>query len=77
VKEESPVVQALATSFSVRSISGAAGAAALIGWAIGGWMARGLGSLLAAWTYLSVAALQVAPARALHVTVGNRRPEKR
>jgi hypothetical protein len=77
VKEEPPVVLALATSFSVLSISAAAGVAALIGWAIGGWVAWGLGALLATWSYLSVAALEVAAARMLHLTVGNQDPEKR
>src|SRR5437764_8321592 len=65
VKEEPPVVLALATSFGVLSISAAAGVAALIGWGIGGWVAWGLGALLATWTYLSVAAMEVAVARML------------
>jgi hypothetical protein len=75
VKEEPQIVLALATSFSVLSISAAAGVAALIGWAIGGWVAWGLGSLLATWAYLSVAALEVAAARILHIKVGDQELE--
>jgi len=77
VKEEPPVVLALATSLSVVSISAAGGIAALAGWAIGGWVAWALGSLLATWTYLSVAAFEVAVARALHLAVGKQSPERR
>jgi hypothetical protein len=75
VKEEPQIVLVLATSFSVLSISAAAGVAALIGWAIGGWVAWGLGSLLATWAYLSVAALEVAAARILHIKVGDQELE--
>jgi hypothetical protein len=77
VKEEPQVVLALATSFSVLSISAAAGVAVLIGWAIGGWVAWGVGSLLATWAYLSVAALEVAAARILHIKVGDQEVQRR
>lgn len=77
VKREPPVVMALATSFSVLSISAGVGVAALLAWALGGWAAWLLGSLLATWSYLSVAALEVALARGLHLTVGETDPEER
>jgi hypothetical protein len=77
VEQEPPVVISLATSLSVLSMSAAVGVAALIGWGIGGWTAWMLGSLLATWTYLSIAALEVAASRALHVTVGERDPAER
>jgi hypothetical protein len=77
VEEEPPVVLALATSFSALSISAGAGIAALIAWALGGWAAWLVGSMLATWAYLSVAAMEVAAARALHLTVSDRDPESR
>jgi MFS family permease len=77
VKEEPPVVMALATSFSFLSISAGAGVATLIGWGIGGWLSWLLGSLLATWSYLSVSALEVASARLLHITVGGRELARR
>jgi hypothetical protein len=77
VKQEPPVVMALATSFSFLSSSAGAGIAALVGWGIGGWPSWLLGSLLATWGYLSVSALEVASARLLHVTVGGREPARR
>src|SRR5436190_10901578 len=66
VKQEPPVVVSLATSLSFVSISVAVGLAALLGWAVGGWLAWLLGSLLPTWTYLSIGALEMAAARALH-----------
>jgi hypothetical protein len=77
VKEEPPVVLALATSFSTLSISAGAGMAALVGWGIGGWPGWLLGALLATWAYLSVAALEVAAARLLHLTVSDKDPQHR
>jgi hypothetical protein len=77
VEVEPPVVLALATSLSVVSITAAAGVAALVGWGIGGWIAWLLAALLATWIYLSVAALEVAVARLLHVTIGDKPPERR
>jgi hypothetical protein len=77
VEHEPPVVLALATSLSVISISAAAGVTALIGWAVGGWLAWGLGALLATWVYLTVAALEVATARLLHLTVSDADPDSR
>lgn len=62
--EEPPVVVSLATSLSLLSISAGVGVAALIGWAVGGWAAWLLGSLLPTWTYLSIGALEMATARA-------------
>ncbi|MCW3033276.1 MAG: hypothetical protein JWM60_1621 [Solirubrobacterales bacterium] len=77
VEQEPPVVLALATSFSVLSISGGAGVALLIGWALGGWISWLLGALLATWAYLSIAALEVAAARLLHLSVSDEDPENR
>jgi len=37
----------------------------------------GLGSLVATWAYLSVAALEVAAARILHIKVGDREAQRR
>ncbi|HEY0515697.1 MAG TPA: hypothetical protein VGD00_01135 [Solirubrobacteraceae bacterium] len=77
VQEEPPVVVALATSFSALSISAGVGIAALIGWQLGGWWSWLLGALLATWVYLSVAALEVAASRALHLTLGGKDPRER
>jgi hypothetical protein len=77
VEHETPVVVALATSLSVISISAGAGAATLLGIVLGGWPAWLLGPMLATWTYLSIAALEVAAARALHITVGEEDPGAR
>jgi MFS family permease len=76
-EREPPVVVALATSFSIVSISAAVGVAALLGWGVGGWVAWLLGSLLATLVYLSIGALEMALARSLHLTVGDRHPDKR
>jgi MFS family permease len=76
-EEEPPVVVSLASSFSFVSISAAVGAAGLVGWAIGGWIAWGLGALLSTWIYLSIAALEMALARNLHLAVGDEDPEHR
>ena len=77
VEQEPPVVVALATSFSVLSVSAAVGLAALLGWGVGGWVAWLLGALLPTWTYLSLSALEMALARSLHLTVGEEHPEER
>jgi len=77
VESEPPVVMALATSLSLVSISAGVGIAALLGEGIGGWLAWLLGPLLATWTYLGVAALEVAAARTLHITVGDEDPARR
>ena len=71
------VVVALATSFSVVSMSAAVALAALPGWALGGWAAWFLAALLSSWTYLSIGALEMAIARGLHLTVGEGDPEER
>lgn len=77
VEQEPPVVVALATAFSVVSISGGVGAAALIGWGVGGWVAWLLGALLPTWAYLSIAALEMALARGVQVTVVDEPPHER
>jgi hypothetical protein len=77
VEQEPPVVIALATSLSVISICSAVGVAALVGWGLGGWWSWLLGALLATWVYLSVAALEVAVSRALHLAVGGKDPRRR
>jgi hypothetical protein len=76
-QEEPPIVASLATSFGVLSISAAVGIAALLGWGIGGWVAWLLGALLSTWIYLSIAALEMAIARNLHLAVGDEEPEER
>jgi len=76
VDTEPPLVMALATSLSILSISAGVGIAALLGEVIGGWLAWLLGPLLATWTYLGVAALEVATARTLHITVGDEDPSE-
>lgn len=75
--QEPPVVVSLATSLSVVSISAGVGAAALFGWQVGGWVAWLLGALLSTWIYLAIAALEMALARSLHLTVGEEEPEHR
>jgi hypothetical protein len=77
VEQEPPVIVALSTSFSVLSISAAVGLVLLLGWGLGGWVAWLLGALLGTWIYLSVSALEMAVARALHLTVGDGDPEHR
>ena|SRR5438105_1264412 len=77
VEEEPPVVVALATSFSVLSISAGVGVATALGWGMGGSLAWLLGSLLATWAYLSISALEMALARNLHLTVGDEDPDAR
>jgi hypothetical protein len=77
VEREPPVVVALATSFSVLSMSAGVGLVALLGWALGGWVAWLLAALLSSWTYLSIGALEMAIARALHLTVGDVDPDER
>src|SRR5436305_4402149 len=77
VEEEPPLVVALSTSFSILSISAAVGLVALLGWAVGGWVAWFLGAMLGTWIYLSVSALEMAVARTLHLTVADRDPQYR
>jgi hypothetical protein len=77
VKTEPPVVVALATSLSVLSISAGVGLAALLGVLLRDWLAWLLTGVLSTWVYLSVAALEVAVARALHLNLGDKDPEER
>jgi hypothetical protein len=77
VEQEPPVVVALATAFALVSASAGVGVAALIGWGVGGWGAWLLGSLLPTWAYLSIAALEMALARVLHLTVADEPPHQR
>lgn len=77
VEQEPPVVVALSTSLSVVSISAAVGMVLLLGWGVGGWVAWLLGGLLGSWAYLSVAALEMALARTLHLSVGEEDPAHR
>jgi peptidoglycan biosynthesis protein MviN/MurJ (putative lipid II flippase) len=77
VEQEPPMVVALGTSLSVISISAGVGIAALVGLVIQGAVAWLLGAILATWTYLGVAALEIAAARLLHIGVGERDPEER
>jgi hypothetical protein len=44
---------------------------------VGGWPAWLLGPLFSTWTYLSLSALEIALARALHLTVGDEDPHER
>lgn len=77
VEQEPPVVVALSTSLSVVSISAAVGMVLLLGWGVGGWAAWLLGGLLGSWVYLSIAALEMALARTLHLAVGDEDPAHR
>jgi hypothetical protein len=77
VDQEPPVVVALATSFSLVSSAAAVGVAGLLGWALGGWVAWLLGSLLPTWAYIAVSALEIALSRNLHLAVGDADPEER
>jgi hypothetical protein len=72
-RQEPRMVVALATSLSAISISAAVGIVALLGWLIGGWAAWLLGALLGTWTYLAVAALEVALSRTVHPEAERRR----
>jgi hypothetical protein len=76
-EQEPPVVVALSTSLAVVSISAAVGMVLLLGWGVGGWAAWLLGALLGTWVYLSIAALEMALARVLHLTVGEEDPAHR
>lgn len=77
VEQEPPVVVALSTSLGMVSISAAVGVVLLLGWGVGGWAAWLLGALLGTWTYLSIAALEMALARTLHLVVGEGDPAHR
>ena len=77
VDREPPVVLALATVFAVISTSAGVGVAALMGWQVGGWAAWFLGALIPTWTYLIVAALEIALSRGLHEALGDVAPEQR
>jgi hypothetical protein len=77
VEREPPVVVALATSFSLLSSSAGVAVAAGLGSGLGGWAAWLLGSMLATWTYLSIAALEMALARVLHLNLGDGDPGRR
>lgn len=77
VDQEPPVVVAPATSLAGLSISGAVGAAALIGWRLGGWPAWLVGSLLSTVVYLLATALEVALARRAHLVAGTDNLEER
>ncbi|HLJ03969.1 MAG TPA: hypothetical protein VKT31_11050 [Solirubrobacteraceae bacterium] len=77
VEQEPPVVMALATSFSVLSISAGVGATALLGSAVGGWVAWLLAGLISTWLFLSIGALEMALSRNLHLRVADEAPEER
>ncbi len=77
VQTEPPVVVALATSLGIVSVSAAVGAAVLLATLIRDWPAWLLTGIVSTWIYLSVAALEVAVARALHLNLGDRDPEER
>jgi hypothetical protein len=77
VQSEPPVVVALATSLGILSISAGVGAAALLGIIFRDWPSWLLTGILSTWIYLSVAALEVATARALHINLGENDPEDR
>ncbi|MBV8259054.1 MAG: hypothetical protein JOZ56_06905 [Actinobacteria bacterium] len=64
-EEEPPVVQILGASFSVVSITGSVGAAALVGWAAPHWVAWLVGAFVASGAYLVLAAVEIAVARVL------------
>jgi hypothetical protein len=65
VESEPRMVQALATSLSVISVSAAVGIVTLLGWVLGGWGSWLLGAVLGTWAYLSVAAPEMAISRSL------------
>jgi MFS family permease len=77
VDREPPIVLSLAMAFAVISTSAGVGVAALVGSGIGGWTGWLLGSLLPTWTYLLVAALEIALSRRLHEAIGDVDPEER
>jgi peptidoglycan biosynthesis protein MviN/MurJ (putative lipid II flippase) len=77
VETEPPMVMALGTSLSLISISAGVGTVALLGIFLHGAVAWLLGAILATWTYLGVAALEVAIARVLHISIGDKDPEER
>lgn len=77
VEQEPPIVVALATAFGVLSISAGVGVTTLLGWGIGGWLAWLLAAMLATWTYLSIAALEMAVARTVQGNVFDEELEHR
>jgi hypothetical protein len=77
VEDEPPMVMALGNSLSLISISAGVGIVALLGVFLHGALAWLLGAMLATWTYLGVAALEVATARLLHISIGEKDPEDR
>jgi hypothetical protein len=67
---EVPLVRALGTSFGIVSSSAGVGAAALVAWALDGWLAWLLSPFAATVAYLLIAGLEIALARVAQVHVG-------
>jgi hypothetical protein len=59
------------------SVSAGVGLAALIGWALRGWLAWLLGAFAGASVYLLAAALEIAAARGVHRAAGTDNLEER
>jgi hypothetical protein len=77
VEREPPMVVALGTTFSIVSASTGLAAAALLGWALDGWLAWLLGALAASTVYLLTAALEIALGRGVHAVAGTENLEER
>jgi hypothetical protein len=70
VEDEPPIVLALGTSFGFLSISGALGAATLIGWGLAGWPGWFLGGFAASAVYLLLSGLELVVGRGLRALFG-------
>jgi hypothetical protein len=70
VEREPPLVVAVGTSLSILSATAGLGAAALVGWLVGGWPAWLLGGLGATIVYLLAGALEIAVARGVRPLTG-------
>ena len=74
---EPPIVRALASSLGFISVSGALGIAALLGWALAGWVAWLVAPFAASGVYLVLSAFEFVVARALRRILGRDRLEER
>ena len=73
VEREPPVVLSLSVALSAISISGGLGSAALIAWAVNGWVSWFLAPLVASAVYLVLSGLESALARGVHALIGTTR----
>jgi hypothetical protein len=77
VEEEPEIVLVLGTSFGVVSVTAGVGAAALVGWALGGWVGWLVAPFAATAVYLVATAAEFVLARGVRRVTGRERLEER